>query len=91
MSIRAKYPDHLSCSFEAVNSKWVSDHIVKDRRICLYGIRVHIESTKSGLARLAPEIPAMIPLMKLIQANPKFSEFRWDGQKRKWMIVEYDD
>jgi hypothetical protein len=84
MSERKQYADYITGSFEPASSKWVSDHIVRGRRIALYGIRINFCTAKNGSVEMNPEIPCMGPMMEVIKKHPQEHEFVFDKRKRKW-------
>jgi len=84
---RERFADYITGSFEAESSKWVSDHIVKDRRIALYGIRINLCTGKNGRVEMNPEIPCMGPLMEVIKKHPYEHEFVFNKLKRKWVAL----
>lgn len=81
---RKKYPDYLMCVIKDERSKWVTDSLVRNRRIALYGIDVAI-SAHGDKVEVGPSIPALSPLMKLIVKNPAHSSFQF--KNGKWRTV----
>ena len=80
---RKKYGDYLTCTVMDARSKWVTDFIVRDRRICLRGIPVAI-SQNGKSCHLDPVIPALSSLIKLLTKHPLWADMTWSEKTRKW-------
>lgn len=83
---KKNYPDYLDCMIVPESGKWVSDHIIKGRRIAMYGIGVGI-SFDGKKVTLNPVIPALSPAIKLLQKYSAAQQIAWDRKKRKWKLA----
>lgn len=84
LSRRKKYADYIESIISPANSKWVTDSLVRDRRVALYGIDICISMELSGKVELSPVIPCCGPLLRLVKKYPKHTAFRFNRKSRKW-------
>ena len=76
--------DYMSFWIDEPNlGKWVSDLIIRGRRIGLNGIGVSI-TVEDGKVSVAPVIPCMGPALRLLKKHPKLTSITFDRKKRKW-------
>lgn len=86
--VRAK-PDYLYVQLlePQVSVKWVTDSLIKGRRIALYGIGVCFSHFGSERVEMSPCIPCMSPLIRLVKKYATDSQFEFDSKKRIWKRV----
>ena len=81
MQTRRKYKDYLEAYLVTPKSvKYVTDLIIKDRRVCLRGIDICICAEGSKVS-VDPVIPCVGPLLQLLKANPKLDDITFKGKK----------
>jgi len=81
---RKHYPDAIEAYLQPKHSKWITDCLIRGRRIALYGIEVCI-SQDGGKFTVSPVIPCAGPLHELIKANANATAFSWNGKKWKML------
>lgn len=74
------YPDILHASLVAdVNStEWISDSIIRGRRIRLRGIGVHAIQ-EGGKLSLSPVLPHVAKALALLKRHPRCNDLTWTG------------
>lgn len=80
--LERRYPDYLEYDSHTGSAKYVSDYIVKGRRVCLYGLGV-VFSQNGERLEMSPSIPALGPLCKLLHDRLEVTTCKWTG--RKWV------
>lgn len=80
-----KYKDYLTVVLD-VDAKWVTDSLVKDRRVALYGVNIAISQLGNKLT-IDPVIPCIGPLIRLVQKRAGKTQFRFDRKNRKWGVT----
>lgn len=86
---RKSYTDYLTATISGAITKWVTDSLVRDRRIVLYGIDVAIVQVGHKV-EASPVIPCAGPLMDVINANPEHSMFSFNRKSKKWKVNRGD-
>lgn len=88
---RVTYPDFLDAIFDTPStSKYVSDTLIRGRRIVLRQIGVSVSiSDGRGKVELSPVIPCVGPALRLLQKHPKLDDIIFDREKRRWEPTDW--
>lgn len=71
--------DFIEGRLECTNSKYVTDKLIKGRRIALYNIGLWVTKEGDKPMGLDASIPNLSGLITLATHNHRTNEFRWTG------------
>lgn len=83
-STEKRYPDVLEAYVTPKHSRYISDLIIKGRRITMHNIEVAIVADRGKLS-LDPCIPCLGPAIRLLAANPERDAIKWTG--KEWELA----
>jgi hypothetical protein len=60
------------------STAWISDSIIKGRRIRLRGIQIHVMQEDDKVS-LSPVLPSMAKALRLLKRHPRCTDITWNG------------
>ena len=83
---RKKYDDVIGGDLSASGTFWISDLIIRGRRIKMRGITLCL-SKVGNCVSVSPSIPYISSAIRLLKKQKDVNDIKWDADKKQWFPV----